>query len=132
MATKFQKNPSLSLLKEIVRTFHPKLPEEAVEKLKFTTKYNWICIGFSVKDYGFISIGICNHSVIDGIIIGPISKDYAKDAIKNNRIGCRVWRFFDDKYFKDDSYIQAGENLQFTEKIPKPSAEEYYEYYMRD
>ena len=131
--TKFQRSIDKELLKDIVRVFHPSLSNEQIDLLKYSVKYNWVTIGFRVKNYGYISIGICNHEVSGSYLAGPISKELVKELFKEKRIGYRIWRFADDYLFTSEipNIIQNDEQ-RFKERIPIPSCKEFYNYYMED
>lgn len=131
MITKFQTTVSKELLKKIVKFFHPTLTEEQLDKIRWGIKYSWVTISFSVKDYGYISLGINNHEIMEGILFGPITKEEVKRIFKDKRVGYKIWRFVDDCLFEKDD-IQKDNNVVFYGDIPLPSQTEFYNYYMKD
>ena len=132
MYTKFQSSPDVVLLRDVVKLFHPLLSEEQLDKIKYHTRYNWVCVDFRVKDYGYVSLGICNHNINSGIVYGPITKEFANTLIKDGRIGYRIWRFATDCLFdRESDNIQSDEEI-FKGRIPISSAHEFYTYYMKD
>lgn len=133
MKIKFQENIDKELMIDIVKLFHPSLDVEVIKKnIKFKPhgNYNWVMIMFSVKDYGYISLGICNHESTK-CLFGPISKEYVSKLFKDKCITYKIWRFVDDIHSKNESYIQQ-DSSEFIRRIPLPSEEEFYSYYMRD
>lgn len=130
MRTHFQKTAKRELLMEIVKFFHPNIPQESLEKIQWHTKYSWVCIEFSAKNYGKISLGINNHET-SPIVWGPISKEMTHNFFESDRIKYRIWRFVDDCLFKTDD-IQEDRNTVFFGQIPQPTEEEFYDYYMKD
>ena len=130
--TQFQSSPDIVLLRDIIKTFHPSLSDEQLHAFKWTTRYNWITIQYSVKNYGYISIGICNHQTTGGIVYGPISKEFVDQLLRDKRIGYRIWRFVDDCLFDRESENIQNDEEMFKGRIPIPSSHEFYTYYMKD
>lgn len=128
--TKFQQTVKRELLQEVVKFFHPNIPKDALERIRWHTKYSWVCIEFRAKDYGYISIGINNHDV-HPVIWGPITKDFTHELFESGRVRYRIWRFADDCLFKKED-VQEDRNVVFFGQIPNPTEEEFYDYYMRD
>ena len=87
-------------------------------------------IMFNVKDYGYISLGICNHESTE-CLFGLISREYVSRLFKDKYIIYKIWRFVDDVHSKDESHIQR-DSSEFIGRIPLPSEEEFYSYYMKD
>lgn len=130
-----QRNIKREELIEVCKILHPELKEELIEKgLKWHSQYSWVCVEFRSKGYGYVHFAINYHNT-DGSVWGPITPERAKEIVKE-KVNLNIWRICNDHLFKKDEendktrYKKAKE---YVEKFhTKPSAKEFYDYYMRD
>lgn len=123
----FLQNPRASeILYKILGWLHPDLSEEEKAAVTIVTKYDWIC--FKSKK---VDIGIeFNHG-----LWGPYAtlKDFKRARHKKN---FKIWRMVWDSKYDPNIYLDdelSIEALQVIMKgVPKPTAEEMFEYYYRD
>ena len=133
MKIEFQHNIDKQLMIDIVKLFHPSLDIDVIKNnIKYHRhgNYNWVMIGFRVKNYGYVSLGIDNHYSHKSLF-GPINKQMVSELFKEKLIGYRIWRYADDLHCDDKSYIQ-DDSEHFSKRIPLPSQNEFYNYYMQD
>ena len=112
MTTQFQ----LSLCKDrdtlydIIKIYHPYIEQYDIDKIKsflnIELRYDWVTVKLNYKNkIGElkISLGIENGNVQPIICSGNKPMYVFQDAIDNNQVSFRVWRFVDDILYNRES-----------------------------
>jgi hypothetical protein len=125
MVTQFQKTlpKDIDTLWDIVKVYHPDIPEEAKGKVSTSLNYDWVCIEFRVKGYGYVAIGVdnCCQYALWG---DRVSKADMIKALQDGTVTFRTWRFSTDKLFeKDIAKSLSPEHKQLENELSDKSIE---------
>lgn len=100
---------------EIIKIFHPYLNNNInkvidANRVVITIKYDWIVVALAYHNQSGnmvrASLGIKNGDVHPMITGGNKSIKVFQDALDNNQVSFKVWRFSDDElYLKDQTGI---------------------------
>jgi hypothetical protein len=133
--TVFQSTITKEHLIQICQILHPELTQSQLDQLRFSTKYTWVTVEFSAKNYGYISFAIDNHSG-SGLYGGGVTKDRIKESLRKKDIKFRIWRFSNDILFtvnqkKDETlYLLARKYIERNYQLP--TVDEFYNNYYKD
>lgn len=95
---------------DIIKIFHPDARDIEKHRMVVSIKYDWVMVKMSghtdTTQPVQISLGIENSSLHPMIYGGPKPIKVFQDALDNNQVSFRVWRFADDdKYLKDQTGV---------------------------
>lgn len=96
---------------EIVKIFHPNAPDNHKHRMVVSVKYDWITVKLSyyaTSNAIQVSLGIHNAQAFH-ISGGNKPIKVFEDALTNNEVSFRIWRFTDDTLYKEYTDEPFGE-----------------------